>query len=441
MDISEAESDHGRTHDFSSIANTPEKRNKLKELLIKEYDLSEEDEKLITDYLMRRKLEARKKESFGIVYAITQYCNLACKHCGVNAKLINTASSQTSFETSGEQVRTIIDKIQSYGVATKVPPFLMFGGGEPTLRSDFKEILAYAARQLGAANVGFCTNGTLWTVKDLLEVESYVDVIEISIDGLATYHNDWRNPRKRSIVKDPYSSAMSLISESLKFERLRQKLEVSSIVTKSNQELLPALAKNLRELNLKAYSVHRAMPVGRMALKLDQILGTTDYMRFFVTMARIKNEEWSFGFHLHHSLESIYSALFLGEDIHQSPLPMGSIRHSIGINWSGSVHFDPWSLIPPFDRLTAGNLLTDKADLVTIMHEPSSTVHLASEIVKKNVRCKRCTMPCTGGMRLNAIGHYIQLKVNKSHRRVSDSDLVAGLSQIDPACPLYEYDK
>lgn len=438
MGTSGKDSQIPRAHELRSTGSDPNQMTKLREFLAKELDLQDEDFQVITDYLKRRQLEVREKENFGIVYAITRYCNLMCKHCGVNARLFEMEKGQQRFETSFDDVCTIIERIREYVQANGLQPFLMFGGGEPTLRPDFKQILAYAAERLGPTNVGFCTNGTLWVAEDLAEVEKHVGLIEISIDGPEQYHNSWRNPSKLLRLGNVSLRVMSLVTESVRLDQLRQKLEISSIVTKDNLPLLPVLARDLREAGVKTYSVHRAMPVGRMARRLGQIPTPYDYIHFFITMARLRSEDWSFDLHLHHSLESIYSALLLGEDIHRSRLPMGSKRHSIGIDWNGSVHFDPWSLVAPFDRLSAGNLLHDTVDLRSLMEEPASIMHLAGDIVKKNVRCKQCAMSCTGGMRLNAISHYVHSSVGKSIRDIPDSYLVAGLSEIDPACPLYE---
>lgn len=438
MDNQETDSRISLAREFRLSGNEPTQIQKLREFLAGEFHLTEKDLQIITDYLIRRRLEVREKDNFGIVYAITRYCNLMCKHCGVNARLFDIERGYRQFETSFQDVCTIIDKIREYVRANDLKPFLMFGGGEPTLRSDFKQTLAYAAERLGPENIGFCTNGTLWKVDDLADVEPCVGLIEISIDGPEEYHNSWRNPRKLPRLGNVFRKVMTLVTESLKSDRIDRKLEVSSIVTKSNLGLLPLIARELREKGVRTYSVHRAMPVGRMARRLSQIPSPYDYIHFFVTMASLRSEDWSFELHLHHSLESIYSALLLGEDIHQSRLPMGSKRHSIGIDWNGSVHFDTWSLVSPFDKLMAGNVLHNGADLTTLIEDPSSILHLAGDIVKKNVRCKQCAMSCTGGMRLNAISHYVHSSVGKGTRDVSDSHLVAGLSQIDPACPLYE---
>jgi len=440
MKINNIGSNANHASRFRSAGNDPTVRNQIIDFVVKEFGLSDKDFQVLIDYLSRRKLEVKAKDSFGVVYAITQYCNLVCRHCGANARFGSRETPHANFETSFDEVRTIIDEVQSYTRANNLTPFFMFGGGEPTLRRDFSEILAYAARELGSDNVGFCTNGTNWKVDDLAKVHDYVGVIEVSIDGPEPYHNNWRRTRELSGISNAFRAAMSLVSESIKDEALRQKLEVASIVSKDNLELLPDFAKALRNIGVQTYSVHRAMPVGRMARNLGKIPDRREYIHFLVAMARLRKEDWSFGLHLHHSLESIYSALFLGEDIHQSQLPMGSKRHSIGIDWSGSVHFDPWSLVPPFEKLSAGNLLNNGVNLASLMEDSSSIMHLAGELVKKNVRCKRCVMPCTGGMRLNAISHYIQTRARRPGRGIAQSHLVAGLSQIDPACPLYSED-
>jgi MoaA/NifB/PqqE/SkfB family radical SAM enzyme len=313
----------------------------------------------------------------------------------------------------------------------------VFGGGEPTLRADFRDVVRHAYRLFGKEGVGFCTNGTTVSVDDLLALEKYLSFMQISIDGPEAYHNQWRDPKKRSLITNPFQKSIAVVSEAVKHKNLRRILEVSSIVTKDNLDLLADFIKFLEELGLKNYSIHRAMPVGRMALHLDKVPDMHDYLKLLLTIARIRKVS-SMHIHLHHSLESIYSALLIGKDIHQADLPMSSGRHSIGVDAKGNVYFDPWCFVVPFNKLVAGNLLERDVKLWEIMESKGSVIRLADEITKKKTRCKQCLVDCSGGMRLNAMAYYVCKLVGEIRIDVSESHLLAGLSQIDPACPLFE---
>lgn len=173
-----------------------------------------------------------------------------------------------------------------------------------------------------------------------------------------------------------------------------------------------------------------------MSARLDKIPSGEQYIRLLLMIARLRRETPLKSLHLHHSLESIYSLLFLGRDIHRSRLLTGSGRHSIGLDPHGNVYFDPWAVIPPFSQLVAGNLLAPGVTLAEIIDSEGSLIRLADEISTKQLRCRGCQMNCTGGMRFNALGHYV-FRTRGTSAKIGLSDLIAGLSEIDPACPLY----
>lgn len=408
----------------------------LKDLLIQKFSISKKEYDLICSYFAKRRKEA-KEESFGVTFAITQYCDLNCAHCPVNAKLVRPGQDVT-FELTTEQVLLILDKIRDYVKKEGFKLFLDFGGGEPTLRSDIIDILKYASSKFGAENISLPTTGMTIDINALLEIGKYVGVIEFSLDGFEREHNSLRDPFKRTGINNPYLKTFNLLCEALN-SPIRDKIQVASVILKRNKNSLLILARKLRELGLRNYYIlRRAMPVGRMVQLKDEILDAKEYLRLFIEVIKIKEEDPSFKICMHHSLESIYSALFTGEDIYLSELPLGSGKHSIGIDWNGFVYFDPWELVPPFNMLSAGNLLDKDKTLEDFMDDPESILNIAREIIKKNVRCKRCKIPCTGGMRFNAMAHYIsQFDPNK----ITKSHLIAGFSQIDPACLLLSLKK
>jgi MoaA/NifB/PqqE/SkfB family radical SAM enzyme len=419
--------------------HTEQDRTDLKSYLETQFSLSAEEYTEIVDYLQRRGAEVRGRETFGIVYDITRYCNLECAHCCVSAMLTNKKITEIKWETTTEQVKTILDKLHRYTQAKGFSNvFLIFGGGEPTMRPDFKEIALYTNALFGTESVGVNTNGTYLSFGELLDIAPNFGFIEISIDGFENYHNQWRDPHLRTLVANPFQASIDLVSKAVKDSGTREKLEVSSAVTTENMAAIGDFVRYLCDLGVENYSIHRAMPVGRMGARLDRIPSGQDYVRLMLTVARLRRETAMKGLHLHHSLESIYSVLFLGRDIHLCDLLTGNGRHSIGLDPAGNVYFDPWCVVPPFNKLAAGNLLTPDLELSHIVDGPDSLIRLADETSKKHLRCRQCQMDCTGGMRFNALGHYVFRTQGRISGSTDISQLVAGLSEIDPACPLYE---
>ncbi len=106
-----------------------------------------------------------------LTWELTYACNLACTHC------LSCSGRRDPGELSTEECMRVIDELEAMQVF-----YVNVGGGEPTIRRDFFELLEYAtAHHVG---VKFSTNGTRITrrVADRLAGSDYLDV-QISLDG------------------------------------------------------------------------------------------------------------------------------------------------------------------------------------------------------------------------------------------------------------------
>jgi mycofactocin radical SAM maturase len=113
-----------------------------------------------------------------LTWELTYACNLSCSHC------LSSSGRRDPRELSTEECKAVIDELQRMQVF-----YVNIGGGEPTVRSDFWEIVDYAtAHDVG---VKFSTNGVKITpeVARRLAAGSYVDV-QISLDGATAEVND-----------------------------------------------------------------------------------------------------------------------------------------------------------------------------------------------------------------------------------------------------------
>src|SRR6476620_1564797 len=82
-----------------------------------------------------------------LTWELTYACNLACTHC------LSSSGRRDPHELTTEQAKAVIDELERMQVF-----YVNIGGGEPTIRSDFWELVDYAtAHHVG---VKFSTNGS-----------------------------------------------------------------------------------------------------------------------------------------------------------------------------------------------------------------------------------------------------------------------------------------
>ena len=112
----------------------------------------------------------RQVDENSIYIYLTNNCNERCKHCYMYAGDIKIE------ELSPIVWMDILTEYKEYGGKG-----VTFTGGEVTVYKGFKEVLK-KAHDLGLI-VTVLSNGIGWDEKDIAECSSYIDEIQISIDG------------------------------------------------------------------------------------------------------------------------------------------------------------------------------------------------------------------------------------------------------------------
>src|SRR5580698_7981787 len=113
-----------------------------------------------------------------LTWELTYACNLACVHC------LSSSGRRDPRELTTAECKAVIDTLERMQVF-----YVNIGGGEPTVRPDFWELVDYAtAHHVG---VKFSTNGIKIdpAVARRLATSDYVDV-QISLDGATAEVND-----------------------------------------------------------------------------------------------------------------------------------------------------------------------------------------------------------------------------------------------------------
>ena len=113
-----------------------------------------------------------------LTWELTYACNLSCVHC------LSSSGRRDPRELTTDECKRVIDTLERMQVF-----YVNIGGGEPTVRPDFWELVDYAtAHHVG---VKFSTNGVKISpaVASRLAASDYVDV-QISLDGATASVND-----------------------------------------------------------------------------------------------------------------------------------------------------------------------------------------------------------------------------------------------------------
>jgi len=113
-----------------------------------------------------------------LTWELTYACNLACVHC------LSSSGRRDPRELTTDECKALIDEFERMQVF-----YVNIGGGEPTIRSDFWELVDYACDH--HVGVKFSTNGSRITEEAATRLagSDYVDV-QLSLDGATAEVND-----------------------------------------------------------------------------------------------------------------------------------------------------------------------------------------------------------------------------------------------------------
>ncbi len=113
-----------------------------------------------------------------LTWELTYACNLSCVHC------LSSSGRRDPRELTTAECKAVIDTLQRMQVF-----YVNIGGGEPTVRPDFWELLDYSAEH--EVGVKFSTNGIKLDAAAARRLAaSYYFDVQISLDGATAEVND-----------------------------------------------------------------------------------------------------------------------------------------------------------------------------------------------------------------------------------------------------------
>ena len=164
--------------------------------------------------------QANPQPNFLVLF-INSICNMKCEHC-----FYWTSLNQRDDMTKEE----IFELSRSLGKLEN----LNLSGGEPFLRKEFAEICRQfiqhnGVRQIYVPTNGFFTERTVAAVNGVLE-EKELDlfVVEISLDGMPEFHDNFR------VAKHSFQKAMETYEALVEIQKRDLRLRIHSISTATN---------------------------------------------------------------------------------------------------------------------------------------------------------------------------------------------------------------
>lgn len=197
------------------------------------------------------------------IWDITYLCNLKCPHC------LTSSGSKRNGELTTEDAFKLMDVLAEAKLLT-----LSLSGGEPFLRKDIAELIAYAAQKNIRTDIA--SNGVELDHRILYKLRNLpLFQVQVSIDGIGEKHDAFRGR------KGAFASVLANI-KILKEEGIS--VSVSTTATKDNFNCIAEIVDLAAEMGCNAYKAIPFLPAGRGKEKRNLVLSPQHYMNLCQTL-------------------------------------------------------------------------------------------------------------------------------------------------------------
>ncbi|MDI6886676.1 MAG: radical SAM protein [archaeon] len=205
-----------------------------------------------------------------VVWEMTGRCNLKCIHChafgGEASHGLRPCPPQAPEglydELSKEEGMALIDQIASSGIRTFV-----FTGGEPLMREDLFELIAYAKSK--GFTVFIATNGTMITSEVAKMLRAFDVGVVIGLDAM--------NPEIHDAIRGVEGAYDAVIAgiENCIAERLYVHLNI--VASTRNFDEIERITDYGARIGVYSYFIYNFVPCGRGEAIRDDALGNDDF--------------------------------------------------------------------------------------------------------------------------------------------------------------------
>lgn len=218
-------------------------------------------------------------KSFHLQWSITERCNLDCKHCYKNQKLIDQ-------ELSIDQELNILDKfitqVDDWGLDRRNTR-ISFTGGEPFVKDGFFKLLEKCNRNRDKFQYGILTNGTFIDEKNIRKIKELgVSYMQISIEGMKKENDKIRG---EGIFDNALKSAKLI-------KRHGISVNFSMTVSEMNLDEVPKLIKLSKNNNIPL-AIRRLVPIGNAEKVKDLLLSPQRVRQLWEYIFEINKKAWN----------------------------------------------------------------------------------------------------------------------------------------------------
>ena len=206
-----------------------------------------------------------------ILLEATQECNLNCKYCSA----YSMRGMEKGKDLTLDEEKLLMDSISSWYKDSR-PPLLLFTGGEPLMRDDIYELIAYAGQK--GLLTGLATNGTLVT-EDVARKLKEAGIYRVAIDL------DGANERVHNSLRGEFEQALKGCEVC---QTAGLSLQVNSMITKINKGEMPNILDLAERLGVDAWHVFFLVPVKHF--DEEYMLSPEGYEESLKWLASIRNE-------------------------------------------------------------------------------------------------------------------------------------------------------
>ena len=186
-----------------------------------------------------------ERAPFTIAWEVTRACVFACVHCRADAQ-----RRRDPRELTTEEGFRLIDRLTEFG-----SPILVFTGGDPMMRRDLFDLIAYADE--AGLRCSLTPTATASPTKQRLRLAALAGVrrIALSIDGpTPEVHDAFRK------VEGSWERTMTILRNA---REAGLSTQVNTTVTAHNVGLLPDMVQFVKEVGAVQWSVFFLVPMGR----------------------------------------------------------------------------------------------------------------------------------------------------------------------------------